>query len=71
MRCEAVHEHLKALLDGELGLLQAGQVRRHLTRCPACAAEYAMIGRLNTMLLPERRSDRRDRKGATDETHSR
>src|SRR5437899_1880064 len=51
MLCEAARAELKALTDGELGLLQAWRVRRHLARCAACHEEEAMIGRVHALLL--------------------
>jgi hypothetical protein len=40
MSCDRVSEALNAWLDGEVGLLAAARIRRHLRRCAACA-EYA------------------------------
>jgi hypothetical protein len=51
MRCERARHNLKALLDGELGSVETWRVRRHLAGCARCQEEYAMIGRLNALLL--------------------
>src|SRR5947209_4362884 len=58
MHCEAARENLKALIDGELGRVQAWQMRRHLARCASCGEELAMIGRLNALLLSADRGKR-------------
>lgn len=39
MRCETVDEHVEAFIDGELATDLSLRLRRHLDRCPSCAAE--------------------------------
>jgi hypothetical protein len=46
MKCDRVHGALDALADGELELWTAWRVRRHLDRCPDCAAASVEAVRL-------------------------
>lgn len=41
--CDAVQAELGALLDEELPEDLADEVRRHASRCPACAAELEQL----------------------------
>jgi hypothetical protein len=50
MRCERARAEIKAWQDGELGPVSAWRLRRHLRRCPACAAEAASLRRLDALL---------------------
>lgn len=43
MTCKQCEQHLNAFADNALPRLQAGRVRHHLARCPACAAALAEI----------------------------
>ena len=47
MTCQHIEPQLNALADRELNPWQAARVRRHVAACPACAAEYADIQRLD------------------------
>jgi anti-sigma factor RsiW len=55
LRCEEALDLLEAYLDGDLEAGEAGRVRAHLERCPGCAAELALAGRIQAELraLPE------------------
>ncbi len=46
MNCEQTRRALNALVDGELRPWTAGRVRRHLSRCAACAGERQAMERL-------------------------
>ena len=48
--CGAARRDLKAYLDGELGLLWAWRVRRHLRLCRGCAARLEGLRRLHAAL---------------------
>jgi len=50
MNCEGVRERLSGYIDGELDELSFHQVRSHLQRCPACAAEEAQLRDLVALL---------------------
>ncbi|MCG0240061.1 MAG: zf-HC2 domain-containing protein [Firmicutes bacterium] len=50
MNCEGVRERLSGYIDGELDDLSFHQVRSHLQRCPACAAEEAQLRSLVALL---------------------
>jgi anti-sigma factor (TIGR02949 family) len=55
LRCDEALEILEAYLDGDLPSAEASRVREHLERCPACAAELELAGRIQRELrsLPE------------------
>lgn len=48
MSCKRYEPLLSALSDGELDRFTAWRVRRHLARCPHCAALYADMERITT-----------------------
>lgn len=50
MSCEAVRPLLHAYLDGELDLLRALEVERHLPTCPACNDAFQGIKSLQSAL---------------------
>lgn len=50
MNCEGVRYQLSAYIDGELHELERLQVKQHLRRCAACAAEEALLRRTVTVL---------------------
>jgi len=54
MRCETTRAALLDFLNGELGVLPAWAVRRHLATCAACRAELAALRRFTETL---RRAD--------------
>ncbi len=54
MTCRHAEPLLNALADHELSRWQAARVRRHLAACPACAAEYAAIQRLDASVQARR-----------------
>jgi anti-sigma factor RsiW len=41
MRCDDMQELISPFVDGELGLLTAAEVERHLQDCTICSQEYA------------------------------
>src|SRR5437879_2960265 len=43
MNCDKVQTTLSALADGELNRWHGWRVRRHLARCPECAAAYQQV----------------------------
>jgi hypothetical protein len=45
MDCRECSSEMTALLDGELSLSRAGQVRSHVDECPDCAAELTYLQR--------------------------
>ncbi len=47
MTCQHAEPQLNALADCALNPWQAARVRRHLAACPACAADFAAIRRLD------------------------
>jgi anti-sigma factor RsiW len=53
--CEEALDLLDPWLDGDLPPEEAGRLRAHLDRCPACAAELALAGRIQRELraLPQ------------------
>jgi len=46
MECDAIRERLVPLLDGELGVETAGEMRAHIEACPLCAEEWEALLRL-------------------------
>src|SRR4030095_5011266 len=50
LRCDEALEILEAYLDGDLPAAEASRVREHLERCPACAAELELAGRIQREL---------------------
>lgn len=50
MTCHEVQSQLNALVDGELGWLAAGRVRRHLAVCPACVAELSTVQQITVQV---------------------
>ena len=50
MRCNAARPLLGSLQDGELSVMTAYRVRRHLRVCPDCTAEAAELSLLTTRL---------------------
>jgi anti-sigma factor (TIGR02949 family) len=55
MTCDEALDLLDPWLDGDLPPEEAGRLRAHLDRCPACAAELALAGRIQRELraLPQ------------------
>ncbi|HEV8582683.1 MAG TPA: zf-HC2 domain-containing protein [Thermoanaerobaculia bacterium] len=55
LRCEETLEVLESYLDGDLPPAESSRLREHLERCPACAAELELAGRIQRELrsLPE------------------
>jgi len=55
MTCDEALDLLDPYLDGELPPEEAGRLRAHLDRCPACATELALAGRIQQELraLPQ------------------
>ena len=53
--CDQALDLLDPWLDGDLPPEEAGRLRAHLDRCPACAAELALAGRIQRELraLPQ------------------
>lgn len=50
MRCESLGPRLSAWVDGELSMLDAWLVSRHVASCPTCAAEVEEMRALNAQL---------------------
>lgn len=50
MRCESLGPRLSAWVDGELSMLDAWLVSRHVASCPTCAAEVDEMRALNAQL---------------------
>jgi anti-sigma factor RsiW len=48
--CEEVRDLLSAYADGELDLVRAVEIERHLTECPACAADLERTPALSRAL---------------------
>lgn len=55
LRCEEALDILEPYLDGDLPAAEASRLREHLERCPDCAAELELAGRIQRELrsLPE------------------
>jgi len=57
MTCDEALDLLDPYLDGDLPPEEAGRLRTHLDRCPACAAELALAGRIQRELRALPRPD--------------
>ncbi len=50
MSCEDFHEHLSALLDGELPKAEAAALAAHLAACPGCARHLQELANLRAAM---------------------
>lgn len=55
LTCDEAQDALESFVDGDLPAAAAARLRRHLERCPSCAAELALAERIQRELrqLPQ------------------